>query len=646
MRGLLHKAKIIKITLSSAVFVAALIFMGGAMTLGSEVAAEGSIQNSTGLNLSVNISQVMAIRTLDATATSDIAALNFAITPTPDGVRQTNTTVVDVATSNVSGYKLMMNSDYRTDGTSSDTPSAAEFTTSLINTDSAIAAASVGQIATTAGSSTASSTSYWNYSKSWNETLGSEGHTQDFSSTGLTSASLNNLAIPAQSTPDTVRDDVDIATSSSQTSVSVNVNAATDKSSGVYKNELVFTAIANPIPVDYTLTFDKNTTDTVTNLPDPLTHTVTATSYGFTIPDTSGSGILPAIEREGYNLVGWSTSATERQGSGSGPDGLYVAGDTYTVVADDSGNPDYTTHGTGSATLYAVWEQAGPAFWTITTMQQMTPEVCASVYTPNNATSTSDTNMITKAKFLAGQYTATSDGTSPQVPETTLLDDRDADGTGTKRSYTVRKLADGNCWMTENLKYDLRGLYNNGKRGIGSKNDGSTFEMTDANLDTGVSGYYTTSDAYDYVITPDTTSANVTRYNAQIGNTTGTEYYYTWTGATAGQGSQSQTSGTIDGSICPAGWRLPTYSGTYSYQTLYSSYNNTAAKWEQYPATFLRVGYFSSGSHHDTSSGYYWSASVNSAIYAYYMYYYNGDVHLQDYYIKNLGFSVRCVANR
>ncbi|MBR2989642.1 hypothetical protein IKF40_01805, partial [Candidatus Saccharibacteria bacterium] len=225
---------------------------------------------------------------------------------------------------------------------------------------------------------------------------------------------------------------------------------------------------------------------------------------------------------------------------------------------------------------------------------------------------------------------------------------RDADGTGTKRSYTVRKLADGNCWMTENLKYDLRGLYNNGKRGIGSKNDGSTFEMTDANLDTGVSGYYTTSDAYDYVITPDTTSANVTRYNAQIGNTTGTEYYYTWTGATAGQGSQSQSSsGTnIDGSICPAGWRLPTYSGTYSYQTLYSSYNNTAAKWEQYPATFLRVGYFSSGSHHDTSSGYYWSASVNSAIYAYYMYYYNGDVHLQDYYIKNLGFSVRCVANR
>ena len=347
--------------MASAAVVLALAFLcaGGVAPFG-EVAAT-TVENSTGLNLSVNISQVMAIRTLDATATSDISALDFAITPTPAGVRQTNTTVVDVATSNVSGYKLMMNSDYRTDGTSSDTSSAAEFTTSLINTDATIAATSVGQIATSAGSATASSTSYWNYSKSWNETLGVEGNTRSFSSASVASAInpatsepygnavLENLAIPAQATPDTIRDDVDMATSSSQTSVSVNVNAATDKSSGVYKNELVFTAIANPIPVDYTLTFDKNTSDTVTNLPDPLTATVTATSYGFTIPSVS------TMARSGYQFVGWSTSASSRQGSGSGPDGLYVAGDTYTVIADDSGNPDYTIHGTGSGTLYAIW---------------------------------------------------------------------------------------------------------------------------------------------------------------------------------------------------------------------------------------------------------------------------------------------------
>ena len=449
-----------------------------------------------------------------------------------------------------------------------------------------------------------------------------------------------------------------------------------------------------------------------------------ATSYTFTIPDTSGEGTLPAIEREGYNLVGWSTSATERQGSGSGPDGLYVAGDTYTVVADDSGNPDYTTHGAGSATLYAVWALeytytlnyscgtgatncpttqttttintshtftipstapsldgynfinytdngagagntydpgdtitltsssttktltanfATPDFWNITTMQEMTWDVCQSVHYPNNTTST-NTNYLVTTKAAYDALNITSDNSSPYVPTRTLLDDRDADGTGTKRSYTVSRLADGNCWMTENLKYDLRGLYNNGKRGIGSWNNGTTFEMTDANLGSGVS-YYTTSANFDYVITPDTTSANVTRYNAQIGDTSGAEYYYTWTGATAGQGFQSQTSGTIDGSICPAGWRLPTYSGTYSYQTLYNSYNS-ATKWEQYPATFLRVGYFDSGSQGDASYGDYWSASVYNANYAYSMYYYTSFVNPQYGNDKYLGFSVRCVANR
>ena len=648
MRGLSHKAKNIKITLGSAVSVAALIFMGGVMIPGGDAAAE-TVQNSTGLNLSVNISQVMAIRTLDATATSDIAALNFAITPTPDGVRQTNTTVVDVATSNVSGYKLMMNSDYRTDGTSSDTPSAAEFTTSLINTDSAIAATSVGQIATTAGSSTASSTSYWNYSKSWNESLGPEGQTKDFSSTNLASASLENLAIPAKATPDTVRDDVDMATSSSQTSISVNVNAATDKSSGIYKNELVFTAIANPIPVDYTLTFDKNTTDTVTNLPDPLTATTMATSYTFTIPDTSGEGTLPEMTRDGYSFIGWSTSASTRQGSGSGPDGLYIAGDTYTVVADDSGNPDYTTHGTGNATLYAIWKEAKD-FWSITTMQEMTWEICQSVHYPDSTTSTSTSNLVTdKATYESKNIT--SDGTTQWVPTRTLIDDRDADGTGTKRSYTVSRLADGNCWMTENLKYDLLSLYNNGKRGIGSKNDGSTFEMTDSSFASGVSGYYTTEDnAYNYVINPNTKSISTTMYNSQLGDKTSqTEYYYNWTGATAGQGSQTQTSasGNINGSICPAGWVLPiSDTGNQGFWDLYNIYYNSAAKFEAYPLALYRSGHLYSGSQNSATIGRLWYSMANNANSANGLSFGTSFVYTQTGYDKNYGIQVRCVTSR
>ncbi|MBR2989606.1 hypothetical protein IKF40_01590, partial [Candidatus Saccharibacteria bacterium] len=652
------------------------------------------------------------------------------------------TTIVDIATSNVSGYKLMMNSDYRTDGTSSDTPSAAEFTTNLINTDSTIAATEVGQIATTAGSSTASSTSYWNYSKSWNESLGPEGQTKDFSSTNLASASLENLAIPAQSAPDTVRDDVDIATSSSQTSISVNVNAATDKSSGIYKNELVFTAIANPIPVDYTLTFDKNTTDIVTNLPDPLTATTMATSYTFTIPDTSGEGTLPAMTRDGYSFVGWSTSASTRQGSGSGPDGLYVAGDTYTVVADDSGNPDYTTHGTGSATLYAVWaleytytlnyscdagatncpstqtttttntshtftipsttpeldgynfinytdngagagntynpgdtvtltstsntktltanfEQAIPAFWTITTMQQMTPEVCASVYTPSNVTNTNKSSLNIIDKAHAANYTATADGTN-QIPETTLTDSRD------QKTYTVRKLADGNCWMTDNLAYDILGLYNGNpsRRGIGSKNDGSTFEITDASFASGVVGYYTTNNTYNYVINPNTKSlSGITRYSYSGDISGNTEYYYNWTGATAGQGSQAQSSGDIDGSICPAGWRMPTVSTattdanwdtswgklTYTYLGLYTNTSSNGYQTlESYPISLYRAGNVNNGNHGVAQRGYYWSSSAwpSNSNFAYRLFFDVSYMYPQDSGSKSPGYQVRCLATR
>ncbi|MBQ3310093.1 hypothetical protein IJG73_01475, partial [Candidatus Saccharibacteria bacterium] len=74
----------------------------------------------------------------------------------------------------------------------------------------------------------------------------------------------------------------------------------------------------------------------------------------------------------------------------------------------------------------------------ITTMQQMSSEICANTPTP----SVTETN----------------------VPEVTLLDVRGKDGTGTienpatgtnQQTYLVRKLADGNCWMAQNLNLNL-----------------------------------------------------------------------------------------------------------------------------------------------------------------------------------------------
>ncbi|MBR2989360.1 hypothetical protein IKF40_00275 [Candidatus Saccharibacteria bacterium] len=307
-----------------------------------------------------------------------------------------------------------------------------------------------------------------------------------------------------------------------------------------------------------------------------------------------------------------------------------------------------------------------PLFYQIATMQEMTPEVCASVYAPSASevsTNKSSLNIIDKAH--ASNYTATADGTN-QIPETTLLDDRDADGTGTKKSYTVRKLADGNCWMTDNLAYDLLGLYNNSKRGIGSKNDGSTFEITDSSFASGVSGYYTSSNnTYNYVINGNTKPlSGITRYSYSGDISGNTEYYYNWTGATAGQGSQTQTSGDIDGSICPAGWRLPTSNKTsgatdweVSWNNLTNAYlgftGNTSTNTgyqtlDSYPISLYRAGAVYSGSQLVAQYGYYWSSSAypSNSNYAYYLAYDTSFVYPQDSSSKYYGFQVRCLAAR
>ncbi len=304
-----------------------------------------------------------------------------------------------------------------------------------------------------------------------------------------------------------------------------------------------------------------------------------------------------------------------------------------------------------------------PDFWNITTMQEMTPEVCASVYTPNNTISMTDEYIINKSRALAGDYTVTSDNSSPLVPEVTLLDDRDADGTGTKESYKVRKLADGNCWMVDALEYDLLALYNNGKRGIGSKNDGSTFEMTDSNLASGVGYYTTTANAYDYVINSNTKPlTNITR-QSYLGDVTGqTEYYYNWTAATAGQGSQSDaTDGvSVDGSICPAGWRLPTnYNDATNQNISWSALTNaylgitgnasTTTGYQtldQYPINLYRAGYVYSGNQDHAAYGIYWSSTANSASNGYRLSYYTSYVGPQYNANKNYGFPLRCVASR
>ena len=340
---------------------------GSAAVLGPSVAYADTVDPSasTAVDINLYVDPVISIRALDSTGTTDISAVNLDVIPTDTGAFTKNSLILQVDSTNHTGYNLYASSDYKTDGTTSETDPAttATYTNALVNltqsdTISTLAATQTSPI-TEADFSAASSTyqNQWGMSKAWNETI---------SGTALSGGSLTSyFGVPVHGTTITLRDDVDTTSNNSRTSIGVGVNVNTAKKAGTYQNQFVFTAVGNPLPVDYTLTFDKNTDATVANLPEPLTDTVIAQSKTFTIPDVSGSGTLPAMTRDGYQFIGWSRSATEIIGTGTGPASptdptqhLYVAGDGFTVLSDDQSGSGTTTRFTGSATLYAIWKEA------------------------------------------------------------------------------------------------------------------------------------------------------------------------------------------------------------------------------------------------------------------------------------------------
>ena len=189
-----------------------------------------------------------------------------------------------------------------------------------------------------------------------------------------------------------------------------------------------------------------------------------------------------------------------------------------------------------------------------------------------------------------------------------LEDERDGN------TYTVKKLADGNVWMTENLRIANKTITSS------DSNVSSDFTIPASS----VSGF----NAYD-------------TNNAYVDSTYGG--YYTFYTATAGTGGSSLTSGNASSDICPKGWRLPTGGSSGEFQTLYNNYNSSALM-QGIPNLSLS-GYVINGSvSNQGSGGYYWSSTVDNANIAYNLYLGSSNVNPANNNNKNNGNSVRCVA--
>ena len=288
-----------------------------------------------------------------------------------------------------------------------------------------------------------------------------------------------------------------------------------------------------------------------------------------------------------------------------------------------------------------------PVFDGIQTMQEMTSTICADA-----------------AENDTAQLTDTRDG----------------------KKYWVAKLADGNCWMTQNLDLDLsteealtpedsdvtsswmptNNTLTDGTKtttdntAVWSWNLGD-YVLTTPNAGTscGISGISDfgdcTSVGFQSVsdMTPmtdgdatDVISGNTYNAHYHVGN------HYTWNAATAGKGGTITSTNATD-SICPKGWQLPTSnnSNSGSFQALTNAYSissNAAGSTAlvSAPLYLVRSGGVASGSLRRAGyGGYYWSSTAS---------YYASSAHLLGFYSGRVdpsysddryyGYSVRCLA--
>ena len=257
----------------------------------------------------------------------------------------------------------------------------------------------------------------------------------------------------------------------------------------------------------------------------------------------------------------------------------------------------------------------------IMNMQDMTPELCESL---------------------------------PLEEQQQFIDKRDG------KVYWIAKLKDGNCWMTQNLDYDLSVAAN-------QTLTPETSNVTESRTVTPVASWEWDEDSIYYLDGGDIYYTNGTTQTAGLASlpedSIDRHYaqgdYYSWKAATAGQGTADIVDADVNESICPAGWRLPTSNSAdanYSFGNLVKQYgytgsdqsNTTDATLLASPLFFARGGNVVYGPLLGQGSyGRYWSSRASSnRLSAYLLYFGSSSVKPSSSLYRSFGFSVRCVAKK
>ena len=381
-------------------------------------------------------------------------------------------------------------------------------------------------------------------------------------------------------------------------------------------------------------------------------------SEGGGVSDISSYGtiklVAPNYSREGYGFAGWSTDFEVTYDS-------IIYGPEETIDKPAS----IANHG---LILYPVWVSSAG-------FMQNASSICSGLTTAS-------------WDSVNSKMSATLDSVSA------LIDERDGN------TYAIAKLADGNCWMIENLRLDA----DNSSDSSLAQGFGGVFAGLADSEDTNFGGSVTVGNSLYYfgsqggtasinIGNGNSPASRIPRYNDNNTNralsvshnaTSDTVYYqwysygnyYNWAAAMANTNYYSgptaqvdgKTSETVNTSICPTGWRLPygrntgngATSKSFSYldtcmggsgATVSTTASATARSrvWRSFPNNFVNPGYYNSaGARERGVRTAYWSSTADSTnqntftLGFYYFSRFSPGTTTSD---RTVGHPIRCVIN-
>lgn len=407
---------------------------------------------------------------------------------------------------------------------------------------------------------------------------------------------------------------------------------------GDAKDSNIITVIASSnASAGYTLT---STVGTIGNTSNELRKGGTDTTNKF----TNLTANVPALNDAGFHDNEWGYSYAICSTPECTNEPTWISGNTGSTLAGYDGYDYNTTTSTSETITHLTTTTSGSNAIKYKIGAKSSATQLAGEYTnainfvgianPNPTYITLDEATYMQDSFSC---TATKYGTVKS-----LIDNRD------NQSYLVAKANDGNCWMIENLKI-----------GKTLTESGDSITLTPANSNVNDNYILNFSDipadgkfhAYTVDEIPYQNNSN-----EWICRTDWDSCYYNWYTATAGAGTTAKTSGSVDTSICPAGWSLPSRSSG-QFRALYNQYpsvaqmevdnpketkNNSAGK---IPGFLLSGLYNTGGAYNLGFYGYYWSRTALSAQLAYLLYMDTSVVDPANSASKYYGFAVRCIAN-